>query len=155
MKRRTDRAIPAADERLLLRLLHGELPPDETAALERRLEGEPALAARYRRLAELWHGLELPPAAVPVDFRRDVLRAVERRVADDGTPAPAWLRLAAAAALLVGLGLGVGLGRLGVAAAGEQESWPVLVDEAPTLAERYWQSLEASGGRLGPEEPRR
>ena len=38
-------------ERRLMRLLHGELPPDEAKRLEQRLAGDAELRAAYERLA--------------------------------------------------------------------------------------------------------
>ena len=53
----------------LMRLLHGELPPERARALESRFAAEPELAGAYRRLRERWEGLELPPPSpVPLGF---------------------------------------------------------------------------------------
>src|SRR6202035_6070740 len=47
----------------LMRLLHGELPPDRARELTARMAREPELADRYRRLGEGWQGLAAPPEA--------------------------------------------------------------------------------------------
>lgn len=96
-------------ERQLMRWLHGELPPAEAAALERRLEADPELADRARRLREVWGSLEPPPESpVPAGFTTRVMTAV----ASSGSSSPGWaaLRPQWAAALALGLSLGIGAG---------------------------------------------
>ena len=56
-------------EEELIRLLHGELPPERTRELRERMRHEPELAGAYQRLERTWNGLDLPPAApVPAGF---------------------------------------------------------------------------------------
>jgi anti-sigma factor RsiW len=43
-------------QRLLLRLLHGELPEAEARTLRERLASDPELAAQYSRLNRVWGG---------------------------------------------------------------------------------------------------
>ena len=108
----------------LLRLLHGELPPDEARDLQERLRREPELEAAWLRLRRTWEGLSLPPAALaPPGFSGRVMA----RARSQGSPgnlswraAPAWVRAAAAAALIAGAAAGVGVGR----------SWPALTGGA-------------------------
>jgi anti-sigma factor RsiW len=130
----------------LMRLLHGELPPREAAALRARLEHEPELAAAWRRLEAVWGGLAAPATApVPVGFSGRVMahvRAASRRGAPAGgavswAAAPNWLRASCAAALLAGLLLGAGLGAHGLP--GEERS--ALAGEAG-LSESYWRMID-------------
>ena len=101
-------------ERQLMRLIHGELPPEDARRLQQRLEVEPELAAAHRRLQALWQGLELPPPSpVPVGFRTRVLA----RLAAERDPkviswalAPGWVRATAALVLVLGVVLGASLG---------------------------------------------
>ena len=100
----------------LMRLLHGELPEERAREIRRRLDGDPALARRYRELAAVWAGLELPPASPPpLGFAARVTARAGERSAEaaplswSGTPG--WARAAGAAALAAGLAAGVGLGR--------------------------------------------
>ena len=107
-----------ATEMELMRLLHGELPPDQARELRARLEREPDLAEAFARLERTWQGLELPPPApVPLGFAGR-LTARARDQADEGrageiswATAPGWVRAAAAAALVAGIALGAGAGR--------------------------------------------
>ncbi|HEV7515972.1 MAG TPA: hypothetical protein VGR07_06705 [Thermoanaerobaculia bacterium] len=118
----------------LMRLLHGELPPERAGELERRLGREPELALCYRRLQAQWEGLALPPPRpVPPGLTGRVMAHVAS-AAREGTTlswslAPIWVRAAAAAALVGGMALGAGLGLLparhddappGVSAMGER-----------------------------------
>ena len=97
----------------LMRLLHGELPEEQARALRARLERDPVLAEDYRRLAETWEGLALPPATpVPLGFAQ---RLAARVRAEQTLPTPGWVRAAAALALVIGAAVGVGVG----------ESWPL------------------------------
>jgi len=96
----------------LMRLLHGELPPERARELRERLACEPDLARAYARLEAAWGGLELPP---PAPVPRGFARAVAARGAEGGLwgVAPTWVRAGAAAALAAGLALGAGLGFAG------------------------------------------
>lgn len=156
------------DDRVLLRLLQGELPPEEAAELRHRLKADRAAAARLQELERLWNGLELPPpdAAPPGFAARVAARAAEgSRGTWAGADAPfgsAWARAAAGAALGVGLVLGAGAGWFagerapaaeisaeagGSALEGELEAdeWAYLEEDPPTLAESYWDAFyEAS-----------
>ena len=157
------------DDRRLLRLLHGELPPEEAAELRRRLGADPVAAARLQELERLWDGLELPPpdAAPPGFAARVAARAAEnegRTWIGAGAPfGPAWARAAAAVALAAGLALGAGVGWLvgerapaveasagtDAAAIGEDpesaDEWAYLEEELPTLAESYWDAFYEDG----------
>ena len=101
----------------LMRLLHGELPEERAREIRRRLAGDPALARRYRELAAVWEGLELPPASPPpLGFAARVTARARERSAAEAAPlswsgTPGWARAAGAAALAAGLVAGVGLGR--------------------------------------------
>lgn len=102
-------------ERELLRQLRGELPPEEAAALERRLAADPESRARQARLAATWASLAPPPdAGVPPGFSTRVLaRARAERGTDiRWSEAPRWAKIAAAAALVVGVATGAGAVRL-------------------------------------------
>lgn len=149
----------ASERSILMRLVHGELSPEEARRLEQRLDREPELRARYERLRASWEALELPPPPpAPAGFRDRVVAAARhsrgREVSWAG--APLWARAGAAAALAAGLLLGVGVGRLGsdgrarIAAASELEAAlsGELAAGPPSLAEAYWQELEASGETL-------
>lgn len=88
----------------LSRLLSGELPPDEAAALRARIAADPALAAQWRRMMALPAALAaLPMPAPPPALDRAVLAAPAPPAAV-GRPEPAWRRWGAAvAALAAGL----------------------------------------------------
>lgn len=140
----------ARDERQLMRLLHGELPPGERRRLLRRLDCEPELAAAHRRLEAVWHDLELPPpAAAPPGFTARVA-ARARALGPPAVPltaAPLWVRATAALALAVGLAAGAGLGLWQ-----SEETTASLPTATSSLAESYWQALgseEAMGGDDG------
>jgi len=158
-----------ATEMELMRLLHGELPPDKERALRARLEREPELAAAWARLQRTWNGLELPPPApVPPGFtQRVAVRAREQsgtrlplpgeRVGEremgsiSWKAAPGWVRAAAALALAAGVALGAGAGvwtggqAAPVPDQGEQisgtgaEADSLVGDD---LAESYWSALD-------------
>jgi anti-sigma factor RsiW len=142
----------------LIRLLHGELPPERARELRERLRREPELAEAYQRLERTWDGLSLPPASpVPAGFSGRVM-AHARAQGPPGTlswsSAPAWVRAAAAAALIAGAAAGVGVGR----------SWPsietaktttdssssgtvsALSDSEYNLADGYWDAVEDATG---------
>lgn len=141
----------------LLRLLHGELPEARARELRARLERDPALAEKYRRLRETWEGLVLPPPSpVPPGFSNRVMaRARAERPAESLSlrGAPVWVRAMAAAALVAGTVLGIGVGgRLPV---GDNtppavRTVPATTDEtAPSedllgdsLAGSYWETVE-------------
>ncbi|HEV7670518.1 MAG TPA: hypothetical protein VGS22_18520 [Thermoanaerobaculia bacterium] len=92
----------------LMRLLHGELPPERAFELHERLAREPELAAELRRLEAIWDRLELPPAApVPRGFARGVVARVEQ--GGLWSVAPTRIRAAAFGMLAAGLALGIGL----------------------------------------------
>lgn len=142
-----------AKERQLMRLLHGELAPDEARQLEAELGDEP-LRTAHRQLVELWDGLELPSSEPPAGFSAGVMNAA--RAASGGelswSLAPAWARGGAAAALLAGLLLGATVGRgfeVPAAARGEVVVADAEADAVPlSLAEVYWLALEESEGQL-------
>lgn len=151
-------------DRRLIRFLHGELSAEEFERLRRRLEREPELAARLRRLETAWDGLELPPAdpAPPGFAARIAARAAEadaRGTREREAFRPAWARAAAAAALTIGLAAGAVLGRVSLpeepvattAARSLEETSLDSMEEAlqssvPTLAESYWSALDEAGG---------
>ena len=159
-------------ERQLMRLLHGELPPDEARWLERELERDRVqpeggernqLSVAHERLARVWEGLELPPSELPAGFSARVVaaaRASSRPRASGGelswSLAPAWARGTAVAALLGGVLLGAAFGRgFELPDAGNPASDEAVIvadadaDAVPlSLAEVYWLSLEASEGQL-------
>jgi anti-sigma factor RsiW len=92
----------------LMRLLHGELPPERTSELHERLAREPELAAELRRLEATWDRLELPPAApTPRGFAREVTGRAES--GGIWSLAPTRIRAAGFALLAAGLALGIGL----------------------------------------------
>jgi anti-sigma factor RsiW len=139
-------------EQELMRLLHGELPPERARELRERMQREPELAGAYQRLERTWNGLDLPPAApVPAGFAGRVM--VHARSLPKSTrglswaAAPVWVRATAAAALIAGAALGVGVGR----------SWPAsgtATDASSTaavsslsgseysLTDGYWDVIE-------------
>jgi anti-sigma factor RsiW len=141
-----------ATEMELMRLLHGELPPDRARELRVRLEREPELAAAMARLERIWKGLApSPPAPVPLGFAlRVAARAREQAGAVSWATAPGWVRAAAAAALAAGIALGAGAGRWSSRApaievpreevsAAAEPSDPVFDDD---LAGSYWNALD-------------
>src|ERR1700686_984269 len=104
--------VDDVDKAQLLRLLHGELPPERASALRERLVREPELAAAWRRLESAWERLTPPPPApVPLGFSGRVMARVREHAAA-ATPlgtaagaaiswaaAPTWVRATCAAAL--------------------------------------------------------
>ena len=138
-------------EQELIRLLHGELPPDEARELRARLRREPELAAAFDRLERAWSGLALPPPSpVPAGFTGRVMahaRGLPAPAALSWTAAPRWVRATAAAALLAGAALGAGVGRSWPAAEKAPEPAPVsslAATEATeySLAEGYWDVVD-------------
>jgi anti-sigma factor RsiW len=136
-------------EQELMRLLHGELPPERARELRERLAAEPGLAGAYRRLERTWNGLELPPAApAPAGFSGRVMahaRSLPKGLS--WSAAPVWVRATAAAALIAGAALGAGVGG----------SWPASEVASPdsssatvsslsgseySLADGYWDVIE-------------
>jgi anti-sigma factor RsiW len=92
----------------LMRLLHGELPPERAFELHERLAREPELAEELRRLEATWDRLELPPAApAPRGFARQVVGRAES--GGLWSAAPTRVRAAGFALLAAGLALGVGI----------------------------------------------
>lgn len=151
-------------DRELVAMLAGELDDAAAAALEARLETDPALRARRARLEAVWERLESPLPAPSPAFRARVVAAARRDLDPEPlrwSAAPPWVRAGATAALLLGVALG-GLAAGGLDA-GRLAPLPVATDDAadeieieiggyqpPTsLAEAFWHSLEASDGRLG------
>ncbi|HEY2739050.1 MAG TPA: hypothetical protein VGK45_11655 [Thermoanaerobaculia bacterium] len=135
-----------ATEIELMRLLHGELPAGQAAALRARMEREPELAAAWARLESAWTDLELPPAApAPPAFAQRVLAQARRQPGLSWSAAPRWARATAAAALAAGLALGLGAGKLAGGARSSQDTDSALAVSAagggPSLAETYWDSL--------------
>jgi anti-sigma factor RsiW len=137
-------------EQDLMRLLHGELPPDEARELRERMECEPDLAMAYGRLERTWNGLALPPASpVPAGFAGRVMAHARSLPAPAGTlswkAAPRWVRAAAAAALLAGAALGAEAGRSWPAAEKPPEPTPAVSSLAGpeyNLAEGYWDVVD-------------
>jgi anti-sigma factor RsiW len=136
-------------EQDLIRLLHGELPPDEARELRERMRREPDLADAYGRLERTWSGLALPPAApVPAGFAGRVM-AHARSLPTPGPlswrAAPRWVRATAAAALVAGAALGVEAGRSWPAAEKPPEPTPAVSSLAGpeyNLAEGYWDVVD-------------
>jgi anti-sigma factor RsiW len=135
-------------EQDLIRLLHGELTPDEARELRERLGHEPELAASYRRLERAWSTLAPPPASpVPVGFAGRVMAHVRSQPAVaplSWSSAPGWVRGAAAAALIAGAALGIGVGRSWPATEAAPEPAPAvssLSGPEYNLAEGYWDGV--------------
>jgi hypothetical protein len=124
----------------LMRLLRGELPPDEARRLRARMLREPELAAAYRRLEAAWRSLELPPPSpVPPGFSTRVMARVRESAAGrtSWASAPGWVRATAAAALVTGIAVGTGVGSLRpvpVPAAAPVEVAPAAAPDSPPAA---------------------
>jgi anti-sigma factor RsiW len=139
-------------EQELMRLLHGELPPERARELRERLAAEPELAGAYQRLERTWNGLDLPPAApVPAGFSGRVMahaRSLPRPTRGlSWSAAPAWVRATAAAALIAGAALGVGAGRSWTAsetssADSASATLSSLSGSEYNLADGYWDVIE-------------
>jgi hypothetical protein len=140
------RRVLDADKAQLLRLLHGELPPERASALRQRLVREPGLAAAWRRLESAWERLAPPPPTpLPLGFSGRVMARVRERAAGAapaGTAAgpavtwaaaPTWVRASCAAALLAGVLLGAGLG-----SRGRLDQRQRTAEGVPALTESYW-----------------
>lgn len=134
----------------LLRLLQGELPPDEARELRARMGREPGLAEDFRRLERTWQGLALPPASpVPSGFAGRIMARARSQPAPGSlawSAAPGWVRAAAAAALVTGAALGIGAGRSLPAAEAGPAAVPVFAaaeeEEDLSLAGSYWSVVE-------------
>jgi anti-sigma factor RsiW len=163
-----------ATEMELIRLLHGELPPDRARELRARLEREPELAAAWTRLQRTWNALELPPPApAPPGFAQRLAARAREQAGAASSPswatAPGWVRATAAAALVTGIALGAGAGLwtgdrgAAVQTPGEQVSGAAEMSDSlfdDSLAESYWSVLDElgedeapAGGGLGGEAP--
>lgn len=136
--------VDNVDKAQLLRLLHGELPPERASALRERLVREPELAAAWRRLESAWEGLTPPPPApVPLGFSGRVMARVREQAAGAAPPldtnaiswaaAPTWVRATCAAALVAGVVLGAGLG-----SRGWLDERQRTAESVPALTESYW-----------------
>lgn len=134
------------DDRALLRLVHGEVTEEERRSLTRALAREPALAARYRRLAEAWDDLTPPLDEVPArSLVLSVMATIRRRQqgALDWGRAPRWVRATAVLALAIGLALGIGTGRVvGWGEAVDADAW--LGSSTPGVAESWWLDLASA-----------
>lgn len=140
------KGISETELRLLMRLLHGELPASQENRYRRRLEAEPELEATFLQLRGAWEGLRLPPPSpVPAAFEADVLERLA--TANSGgaelswTLVPSWARAVAAAALVVGAALGFSLSYW--VPLGETPEIAVLDGEL-SLTDQYWQALGES-----------
>ncbi|MEM7582238.1 MAG: hypothetical protein AAF560_02570 [Acidobacteriota bacterium] len=140
------------EHRQLMRLLHGELAPEEATRLEARMQSDPQLRQAYEQLAATWGRLELPrPESVPADFA-DAVRERARHELDEGatwSTAPSWVRAGAGLALTAGMALGLVLeARLapqvskdaGLTLAERSELYAEL--DTLSLAEDYWLALD-------------
>lgn len=128
----------------LMRLLTGDLKPEERAVLEKRIQREPDMAERMRVLEGDWRRLELPPPSPPPLGSRARIVARAREIEEDRAgldwhDAPVWARASGALALTVGI-------LLGVAAPGFEIE--MVVDQAahaPELDVAWDGSLEEKG----------
>ncbi|MFL6259271.1 MAG: anti-sigma factor family protein [Thermoanaerobaculia bacterium] len=149
----------------LMRLLHGELPPERARELRERLAAEPELAGAYQRLERTWNGLDLPPAApVPAGLSGRVMahaRSLPRPARGlSWSAAPVWVRATAAAALIAGAALGAGVGRSWPAAetaSADSASATVssLSGSEYNLADGYWDVIEDATSTSGSPELQR
>ncbi|MFL6233978.1 MAG: hypothetical protein ACJ76N_12660 [Thermoanaerobaculia bacterium] len=149
----------------LMRLLHGELPPERARELRERLAAEPELAGAYQRLERTWNGLDLPPAApAPAGFSGRVMahaRSLPRPARGlSWSAAPVWVRATAAAALIAGATLGAGVGRSWPAsetASADSASATVssLSGSEYNLADGYWDVIEDATSTSGSPELQR
>lgn len=139
-------------EQELMRLLHGELPPERARELRERLAADLELDGAYQRLERTWKDLDLPPAApVPAGFSGRVM-AHARSLPRPGrglswSAAPTWVRATAAAALIAGAALGVGAGRSWTAsetssADSASTTLSSLSGSEYNLADGYWDVIE-------------
>lgn len=139
------------DERRLVRLLHGELAPEEAAALRREVARDPGAARRLAELGTTWEALELPaPRPAPSGFAGRVAALAaeedaERRAADAAPLGPAWARAVAGAALILGLTAGATLASLAGGAGGGEPVGASGSGEAPDPAAVAWKVPFGSG----------
>lgn len=141
-------------EQELMRLLHGELPPERARELRERLAADPELAGAYQRLERTWNGLDLPPASpAPAGFAGRVMahaRSLPKPTRSlSWSAAPIWVRATAAAALIAGAALGAGVGRSWPAAdtaATDSSSATTAVSSLSgseyNLADGYWDVID-------------
>jgi anti-sigma factor RsiW len=142
----------------LIRLLHGELGPEEARALRERIGNDPGLAAAWGRLERTWSALEPPPAAPPPPGFAGRVMAHVRSQGIAGAAgvswrsAPRWVRTAAAAALLAGAAAGIGVGVMTGGAdpdASADAAASSLGSPEFNLAESYWGGVEDATARPG------
>ncbi len=127
MPDRLPSVVSERDERLLLRLLSGDLRGPEARKLRARLEVEPDLAARFEQMEVRWR--DLGAAASVPDRQPDIASGVRHRL-DTRRPNRAFAAPWGPALLAVALLLVVGLSWWA------QLEWSAgpLTDEAGTLA---------------------
>jgi anti-sigma factor RsiW len=132
-----------ARDRSLLRLLAGELTPEEAAALRREAEHDPRLGRRLGELEAIWEGLELaPPSAAPLGFTGRVMARAREEIRDEvRLPPTLGARAAAALALALGVALGVALGAYRTSPPPGPPASAEWASDA-TLADSYWQLLD-------------
>ena len=134
------------DEKMLLRLLAGELDEVSAEELTRAIAADSELRAKHKTLAAAWDDLEAPPARpAPPELRVQVMTRIRKTAEQDMAmgwrAAPRWARAAAAVALLVGAVSGAALTRLTATEPLAAEHY--LVVDLMTLAESYVDDLEA------------
>jgi anti-sigma factor RsiW len=140
----------------LIRLLHGDLGPDEARELRGRILREPELAEAWSRLERTWRDLEpLAPSTVPPGFTGRVMahvRSQETPGSLSWSAAPGWVRAAATAALVAGAALGIGVGRSLPASEASPVTASVSMsnlaeaEEDDSLAGSYWSVVEDATG---------
>lgn len=145
------------EDAALMRLLLGEICPEEKGRLEHRLAGDTALRGRLEQLRKTWDSLEMAPApALPESFRGEILAAVREQGAGareiSWAEVPAWARAAAGLTLVLGMVLGLGVGHSPPAIISEAELeayFTTELESAPlSLAESYWLALEEQSEAL-------
>ena len=138
-------------EQQLIRLLAGELAPEDARELRRRLEKEEELRQVFASLQERWQALEPPPVQpVHSSFTSCVVHQATTgpsiEAAGLGRAAPVWARAAAA----VALGVGMVVGSLLVSPS-KAEEWADWNAVELTQAEVYWETLDDVAADLGQE----
>jgi anti-sigma-K factor RskA len=145
---------PDTAEALAVQYVLGELRADEAADFERRLAGDPALAAEVRRLRRVLGLMPFAAATEPPPGLRDrVLRAAatQARAPKTAVAAPraprrvVWSRFAAAAAAMLALGLGFDAYRVRRELRLQEELARTLLE--PNVVHRF--ALAGQGGSYG------
>jgi len=154
------------DPELLMRYVSEQMEEPARRDLEQRLLLEPDLRRALQELEHTWSSLTPPEMDESPDdsLATTIMTRVrgEARLGQDSlhwSTAPLWAKTGSVVSLAVGMTMGVLMALPGAGSpvegdrslGGETSESSFLDPEEPTLADAYWQAMEASGGRLEDE----